>query len=59
MLSALPLKYLTLILAIGHRIGQAMGILLGHLSSMVCLRKLTLMEDDLPDKAFCILASRG
>jgi hypothetical protein len=46
-------------LGIGHHIRQAAGILLGQLSCPTLLRKLTLKEGDLLNKAFCILASRG
>jgi hypothetical protein len=46
-------------LGVGHRIGQAIGFLLGHLSSPAHLRELTLKEGDLLDKAFCTSTSRG
>jgi hypothetical protein len=55
----LPLRILMPSLGISCHVGQAMGVLLSHLSSPVHLRKLTLEKDDLSDKAFCLLVSRG
>jgi hypothetical protein len=59
MLMALPLKRIQPTLSSGHCFRQAMGILLGHLSSLARLRKLALKEGDLSNKAFSIFMSRG
>jgi hypothetical protein len=45
-------------LGIGHRVRQAVEILLGHFLGSVLLRKLALKEGELLDKAFGILAGR-
>jgi hypothetical protein len=43
---------------ISHHVGQATKILLGHLSGSACLRKLTLEEGNLSDKALCVFICR-
>jgi hypothetical protein len=47
------------LLDISHCIGPDMGSLLSHLPSPVHLRKFTLEQGNLSDKAFCLLTSRG
>jgi hypothetical protein len=62
LLQLLPTPYLRLLpllLDISHCIGQDMGSLLSHLPSPVHLRKFTLEQGNLSDKAFCLLTSRG
>jgi hypothetical protein len=58
-LSQLVIRLLLPPLGIDRCIRQAMGVLLGHLSSLTRLHKLTLEKDDLLNKALCILTSRG
>jgi hypothetical protein len=58
-LSQLVIRLLLPPLGIDRCIRQAMGVLLGHLSSFTRLHKLTLEKDDLLNKALCILTSRG
>jgi hypothetical protein len=59
LLLALPLGPLPPPLSIGRCIGQVIGVLLGHLSSLTCHRKLTIEKDDLSSKALYILTSKG
>jgi hypothetical protein len=46
-------------LSISHYIGQAMGNLLDHLTSLAHLRKFTIEEGDLSRRAICLLVSRS
>jgi hypothetical protein len=47
------------LLGISRHVEQATSSLLGHIVGPTHLRKLTLEEGDLSDKALCLLASRG
>jgi hypothetical protein len=58
LLPTLSLRHLPPMLGIGHRVRQAVEILLGHFLGSVLLRKLALKEGELLDKAFGILAGR-
>jgi hypothetical protein len=58
-LPVLPLEHLPLMLSSSRHVRQATGILLGHLSSPTRLRRLTLKEGDLPNKAIDVFTSRG
>jgi hypothetical protein len=57
--SELPLGLLLSPLSIGRGIEQTPRVLLDHLFSLVCLRKLTLKRGDPPNKALYLLTSRG
>jgi hypothetical protein len=56
---ALPLGLLLPSLDIGRSIEQAPGVVIGHLMSLACLRKLALKKGDPVNKALYLLLSNG
>jgi hypothetical protein len=59
LLLALPLGFLPPPLGLSRSISQEAGVLLGHLSILTSLCKLTLEKGDFLSEALCILASRS
>jgi hypothetical protein len=59
LLPELPLKLLLPPLGTSRFIEQALEVLLDHLSSPVCLRKLTLEKGDPSSKALYLLTSKA